>query len=99
MIEMNVFCECHTNIEITIAFASEATEPTDRSKPPTASEIVIPIEIMVTIEIERKILIILDGSKKLLDSVPNTAINSKIVMMVPYLYKKSKKSNDLGVCP
>jgi hypothetical protein len=54
-----VFCENHTNIEMTIAFDREATEPTDKSNPFTAREMVIPIAIIVTIEIERKILIIL----------------------------------------
>ncbi len=52
-----VSCENQTNIEMTIAFDKDATDPTDRSKPLTDSEMVIPIAIMVTIEIDRNILI------------------------------------------
>jgi hypothetical protein len=58
-IATTVFCENHTNIEITIAFDKDATDPTDKSNPFTDKEIVIPIAMIVTIEIERKILIIL----------------------------------------
>lgn len=54
---IRVSCENQTNIEMTIALANDATEPTDRSKPSTVKDIVIPIAIMVTIEIERRMLI------------------------------------------
>lgn len=50
-------------MEITIAFDNVATEPTDKSKPFTASEIVSPTAMMVTIEIDRKILMIFPDCK------------------------------------
>ena len=48
-----------SNIEITIAFDKEATDPTDKSKPLTEREIVIPIAIIVTMDMDLKILIML----------------------------------------
>lgn len=96
MMPTNAFCECQTNMEMTTALASDATEPTDRSKPPTESEIVIPIAMTVTMEIERKMLMIFVGIRKLSDMIPNTAIRMRIVTIVPYLYRKSKKSKDLA---
>lgn len=62
-IAMSGFCENHTNMEITIAFDNVATEPTDKSKPFTAREIVSPTAMMVTIEIDRKILMIFPDCK------------------------------------
>ena len=59
MIATSVFCENQTNIEITIAFDKEATDPTDKSNPSTDKDMVIPIAMIVTIEMERKILMIL----------------------------------------
>jgi hypothetical protein len=88
MIAMNVFCENHTNIEMTIALDSEATEPTDKSNPLTDNEIVIPIAIIVTIEMERSILMMLFPWIKVGLEAANTPINTIIVKIVPYLYKK-----------
>jgi hypothetical protein len=87
IIAMKVFCENHTNMEITIAFEREATEPTDKSNPFTASETVMPMAMIVTIEMDRRMLMMLfpwinDGL-----AMVKTAINTKIVKMVPYLYK------------
>jgi hypothetical protein len=95
---MNVFCENHTNIEITIAFDKEATDPTERSKPLTESEIVIPIAIMVTIEMERNILIMLFPWIKEGLAAANTTISKTIVRIVPYLYKKLNKEFEFAPC-
>jgi hypothetical protein len=92
---MNVFCENHTNIEITIAFDNEATDPTDKSNPLTESEIVIPIAIMVTMEMERNILMMLFPWIKAGLEAAKTAINTIMVKIVPYLYKKLKIAFEL----
>ena len=59
---------CQTKSEITSALANEAVEPTDRSKPPTDSEIETPMAITVTMAIERRILMMLLASRKLSDT-------------------------------
>ena len=76
---------CQTNIEITSALASEAVEPTDKSKPPTESEIETPMAITVTMAIERRILMIFDGSRKLSDARPKTATSATTVNSMPHL--------------
>ena len=47
-----------------MALDNDATDPTERSKPSTDSEIVMPIAIIVTIEMERRMLIRLDALNK-----------------------------------
>lgn len=76
---------CQTNSEITSALASEAVEPTDRSKPPTDSEIETPMAITVTMAIERRILMMLLASRKLSDAGPNRAISAATVSSMPHL--------------
>ena len=87
-----VFCENQTNMEITIALDRDATDPTDKSKPLTVREMVMPIAIIVTIEMDLKILMTLLDWMNAGFARANTAINTKMVMMVPYLYKKSNSS-------
>ncbi|SVK54875.1 Uncharacterised protein [Acinetobacter baumannii] len=76
---------CQTNSEITSALASEAVEPTDRSKPPTDSEIETPMAITVTMAIERRILMMLLASRKLSDARPNRATSAATVSSMPHL--------------
>ena len=90
---INIFWENHTNIETTTAFERETVEPTDKSNPSTESEIVIPIAIMVTMEIDLKILTMFDPWIKLGFAIAKIAIKTKIVIIVPYLYKNSNSSN------
>ena len=82
---IKVFCENQTNIEMTMAFDKDATEPTDKSKPSTVKEMVMPIAMMVTMEIERKILMILSPLIKEGLTAAKTATRTKIVKIVPYL--------------
>jgi hypothetical protein len=65
--------------------ASEATEPTERSKPSTDKEMVIPMAIIVTIEIERRMLMILLLEIKAGLATEKIMIRAKIVIIVPYL--------------
>lgn len=76
---------CQTKSEITSALANEAVEPTDRSKPPTDSEIETPMAITVTMAIERRILMMLLASRKLSDTRPNRAISAATVSNMPHL--------------
>ena len=89
-----------TNSEITSAFASEAVEPTERSKPPTVSEIDTPTAITVTMAIDRRMLMILFGSRKLSEARPKAAISRITVSTIPHLYKNSNswwRSDGRGV--
>ncbi|MNV89572.1 hypothetical protein D3C71_1838800 [compost metagenome] len=74
-----------TNSETTRALASEAVEPTERSKPPTDSDIDTPMAMTVTMAIERRILMMLFGSRKLSDAIPNRAISATTVSNIPHL--------------
>jgi hypothetical protein len=47
---------CQMKREIATASASEATEPTERSSPPTEREVDTPMAITVTIDMERRML-------------------------------------------
>ena len=80
-----VFCENQTNMEITIAFDKEATDPTERSKPSTVKLMVIPIAMMVTIEMERSIFTILFPWIKAGLANENMIMSAMIVIIVPYL--------------
>jgi hypothetical protein len=90
-IATTVFCSCHTNMEITTATDIDAVEPTDKSNPPTDREIVIPIAIIVTMDMERKIFIILDCVKNLSEEKVKNITSKTIVKIVPYLYRKSNR--------
>ncbi|CQR22038.1 Uncharacterised protein [Yersinia enterocolitica] len=74
-----------TNSDTTMAFASDAVEPTDRSKPPIDREIDTPMAITVTMAMERKMLMILLGSRKLSEASPNNAISATTVSNIPHL--------------
>ena len=76
-----------------IALAKEAIDPTERSNPLTDKEIVTPMAIIVTIDIDLRMLTILLPSIKAGFTAVKMKINSKIVMIVPYLYKKSNSLN------
>lgn len=76
---------CQTNSEITSALASEAVEPTDKSKPPMVSDIDTPMAITVTMAMERRMLMMLNGSRKLSDARPKTAISRTTVSNMPHL--------------
>ncbi len=76
---------CQTNSEITSAFASEAVDPTDRSKPPMVNDTETPIAITVTMAMERKMLMMLNGSRKLSEARPKTAISATTVSNMPHL--------------
>ena len=76
---------CQTKSEITSAFASDAVDPTERSNPPTVSEIETPTAITVTMAIERRMLMMLFGSRKLSDARPNTATSATTVSSMPHL--------------
>lgn len=76
---------CQTNREITSALASDAVDPTDRSKPPMVREIDTPMAITVTMAIERRMLMMLNGSRKLSEARPKTATSSTTVSNMPHL--------------
>ena len=76
---------CQTNNETTNAFANEAVDPTDRSKPPMVSEIDTPMAITVTIAMERRMLMMLKGSRKLSEAKPKTPTSSTTVSNMPHL--------------
>lgn len=69
---------------MTIAFDSVATDPTDKSKPFTANEMVKPTAMMVTIEIDRRILMIFPDCKNAGFDAANITINTTMVKIVPY---------------
>ncbi len=68
-----------------MALANDATEPTERSKPSTVSDIVMPIAMMVTIEMERRMFIRLDVWMKDGLDTAKIPIRMIIVNIVPYL--------------
>ncbi len=76
---------CQTNREITSALASDAVEPTERSNPPMVSEIETPIAITVTIAMERRMLMMLLGSRKFSDATPKMATSATTVSNMPHL--------------
>ncbi|MNN78177.1 hypothetical protein D3C81_1947050 [compost metagenome] len=65
--------------------ASDAVEPTERSNPPTVREIDTPMAITVTMAMERKILMMLKGSRKLSDAMPKIATSATTVSNMPHL--------------
>ncbi len=76
---------CQTKSEITSALASDAVDPTERSNPPMVSEIETPTAITVTMAIERKMLMMLKGSRKLSEAMPKIATSSTTVSSMPHL--------------
>jgi hypothetical protein len=77
---------------MTTALVNETVEPTDKSNPSTDKDMVIPTAIMVTIEIDLRILTIFAPSMKAGLVIEKIIIKAKIVIIVPYLYKKSNNS-------
>ena len=73
---------CQTKSETTSAFASEAVDPTERSM---VNEIDTPMAITVTMAIERRMLMMLFGSRKLSDARPKTATSATTVNSMPHL--------------
>src|SRR5689334_6482774 len=78
-----VACEYQTNIDMTTALDNEAVEPTDKSNPPTANEIVIPIAMIVTMEIDLRMVMTLLVCKKEEFASEKPTINKRIRMIVP----------------
>ena len=87
-------CEYQTNIDMTIAFEREATEPTDKSNPPTEREMVMPIAIIVTMEIERRMVTILLVCRNDGFAAENPTINKTIRITVP-IYIKNEISQKM----
>jgi hypothetical protein len=71
--------------ETITAFERDATDPTERSKPPTESDIETPMATTVTIEIDLRILTILEYVRKLGATIPKKAIKNMTVRIVPHL--------------
>jgi hypothetical protein len=84
-IEGNVGKLYHIRQDTTTALDRDATDPTERSNPPTEREVETPMAMTVTIEIERRILIILLEVRKLGAMIPKKAIRTITVRIVPHL--------------
>ena len=76
---------CQTKSEITSAFASDAVDPTERSNPPMVSEMETPTAITVTMAMERRMLMMLLGSRKFSDARPKMATSATTVSNMPHL--------------
>jgi hypothetical protein len=75
---------CQMKREIATASASEATEPTERSSPPTEREVDTPMAITVTIDMERRMLTMFVAERKLGLAIPKKRTRRTIVMIVPH---------------
>ncbi len=71
------------------ATAKVATDPTERSKPSTVSETVMPVAMTVTMEMLRMMVTMFDAVRKEGMVTEKKISKTKMVMMVPHLLKNA----------